>query len=63
MEPILTSFRTEMNRTIPKLSPVSSVVPAGYKSNTKKPRNGNKKNFKNGYKRKRKYKIIKEQKK
>lgn len=36
------SFATEMDRN-PKLSPVSSLVPAGYKSNTKKPHNGNKK--------------------
>ena len=42
MEPILMSFATEMDRN-PKLSPVSSLVPAGYKSNTKKPHNGNKK--------------------
>ena len=57
------SFATEMNRN-PKLSPVSSLVPAGYKSNTKKPHNGKKKkNFKNAYKRKRKHKIIKKKKK
>lgn len=42
MAPILMSFATEMNRN-PKLSPVSSLVPAGYKSNTKKPHNGNNK--------------------
>ena len=41
MDPILTSFGTEMN----ELSPVSSLVPAGYKSNTKKPHN-RKKNYK-----------------
>ena len=35
MELILTSFGTEMN----KLSPVSTLVPAGYKTNTKKPHN------------------------
>ena len=57
MDQILTSFGTEMN----ELSPVSSLVPAGYKSNTKKPHN--RKKIQNAYKQKRKHKITKKQKK
>ena len=54
MELILTSFGTEMN----KLSPVSTLVPAGYKTNTKKPHNRKK----NACKQNRKRKTIKKQK-